>query len=394
MDQGERGVGQVKKPDLRAIEEDDLRARTERFLDELKARGTYKKIYENGHTYVVVQAFQISYESFYKQLERMKDGKGLYGNPILLSAVLHDTSYPASILFGDETDHRSIEANFVLGPGTAQEIQRIVANAILNTEKPMRQLGIKRRINAAFTVLFIAKIFQANKNYGDAINTIFLSYSISSLSLYPHGRVKSMASIDKLAKYHLNALNEEQRKLVGSVLVLAFLIFEIARMSYSLLAITNKCRNRAKELQPDIIGFIYDGGEASGEIRKKVDHIDSLFANIVGKITEGDRLPSFQIPENNLIASISLLENLLSFKFTTPNDDFNDEEMKDFIFKSVINLNEKYSYHMFIMADNDLYQKYDELILRLTAFDKALKSKINLEGACLLSCINGIFQIA
>jgi hypothetical protein len=352
---------QEKLTDFLSSENAGLKARTQRFLDEIKARGTYKKIYEAGHTYAMVKSLNITYLYFCKLLERMNEGKGLYSNPLLLRAVLHDTGYPPGLLFGEEADYKPIEANLVLGPGTAQEIQRIIAHAVLNAEKPMRQLGIKRRINAAFTVLFIAKSFQMEQNYNDAIKILFLSYSISHLSLYPHGRVRAMKSIDALAKYHLNALDEQQEKLLGSVLVLAFIIFEIARMTYSLLAITERCRNLAEDLQPNIIGFMYENNEYPGKIKEMVKNIDEQFSSIVRQATAGDRLPSFVIPKYTLNSSIELLEKLLSFEVTTQSDNSKDE-LKDFIFRSVINLDIKNHYHISVKVNNDLFQQYDKYL--------------------------------
>jgi hypothetical protein len=309
-------------------------------------------------------------------LERMPSGKGLYTHPILLRAVLLDAGYPANALF-EADDDTPLKAEMVLGQGTAEEIRRIIAETIRATERPMRQVGIKRRISAAFTVLFCARSFHTTKKYEDALTTLFFSYSLSNLGLYPHGRIRSMQSIDWLAKYQIKSLNEEQRKLLGSVLVLAFLIFEIERITYSLLAYTEKCKNRPEEVLPEVIGFIFEDKDSQSSIRHNLITIDSIFTDIVKIIIASDILPEFQIPENTLKYSIELLERLLSFKFKE--NESNDSDFMTLIFNNIINLHTKYQYHLYVKIDSNIVNSFDEVHYRLWQFVQHLNGKMTIE---------------
>jgi hypothetical protein len=360
-------VGQKKK----SIDE-DLKKCVGDFLDEIKSRTTFKKLYMSEHTHRVCKNLGITSQYLPKLFERMLDGKGLFCQPVLLGAVLTDMSYPADRLF--VSNRSPLTAEFVLGPGTAQEIQRIISSAIATTEKPIRQLGIRKRIWAGYTILFSAKNFLQNKNYEGALFVLFFMYSVSNLALYPHGRSQAMKSIDLLAKYLLQPLDGEQSKLVGSVLILSYLIFEISRLSYSFIHCTKNCKNRAYELWPLIIGFKNNDSDFLSETTQMVNKIDSIFFEIVQKITSKETLPSFIIPVNTLKASIDLLEKLLDFKLYT-----SDKEKKniiDSLFNYFIQKKEMIDCHFCIEGDN-LTELFDKTINYLTLFREGIKIENN-----------------
>jgi len=81
--------------------------RTLQFIEEVKTRGGFKKLYHAEHTNKIINQQNISLDNFYKLFERMVDGAGLFGNPVLLSAVLKDIAYPADCLFQDDNIHQS-----------------------------------------------------------------------------------------------------------------------------------------------------------------------------------------------------------------------------------------------------------------------------------------------
>jgi hypothetical protein len=350
--------------------DEGLNYRVEIFLGEIHARYPYKKLYDNGHTNAIVRKQKINFSYFQRLFSRMREGKGLFCNPALLGAVLYDMNYPADMLFCN--NRKPLTAEFVLGPGTAKEIQGIIAKAVNVVEKPLHQLGIKKRISAAFSVLMMARFFQNNENYENAMIFLFFQYSISNLSLYPHGRIKSIESIDNLAKFHFTTLDNSQLKLVGSVLVLAYLLFEISRISFSLIKYSNICKNKAVEIWPTIIGFKYDNEKYQNEINCKVIEINNIFSEITGKITSKETLPSFDIPKNTIQTSINLLEKLLDFKISNYNNNVMD--MKELAFNNLINKNRNVIYHFYTVADNNLLILYDNVINILKLFNNNIVS--------------------
>ncbi|WP_010260619.1 hypothetical protein [Treponema primitia] len=362
-----------KMADARIRAEAELKTRTERFLDELQIRhSSFKKLYENGHTHEVVKTFGISYGAFYKLIERMPGGGGLYNNPILLRAVLHDAGYPANYLFETE-DEKPLKAELVLGPGTADEVRRIVSEAVRNSYiKPMRQLGIKRRINAAFVVLTITQILRKNENYANAICILFFSYSKSNLASYPHGRIKSIDAIDNLIRFHFLNWSSEQYTLLGSVLVLAYLLFEIARITYSLLTYTEKSKNKQEELQPEILGFVFDNENTKRNIRSKIVSIEDTFSSVITNITNRNEFPNFVIPSHSINFAIELLAKLLSFEYKYPNNFFTINGDTINMFKYFVDLPTDVTFHSYINVTDELLLLYNKIFNCLTDFNDDL----------------------
>jgi hypothetical protein len=57
-------------------------------------------------------------------------------------------------------------------------MEKIVTNAFQQmTKKPYRQVGLKKRFAAAYTVLLIAKMLKQNNDYTLALHFLFYSYS-------------------------------------------------------------------------------------------------------------------------------------------------------------------------------------------------------------------------
>ena len=167
----------------------DFLYRTEQFIEEVKIRGGINNLYKKEHTNNIVKLQGVTIENFYKLFKRMLNGTGLYSNPILLSAVLKDMAYSADLLFGcpfSQSNHLLDK----LSPSVSMELRDIISTAFQQmSKKPYRQLGLKKRIKAAISVLSIVKMIQQNNNFSFSLQFLFFSYSSMDTRLYPHSQI-------------------------------------------------------------------------------------------------------------------------------------------------------------------------------------------------------------
>ena len=338
--------------------------RIEAFLGEIRVSFPHNLLYTCKHTSDEVKREGISLSYFRKLLERMKEGRGLFCKPILLSAVLRDTGYPPEKLFLDS--NKPTQTELVLSPGLSQAMKNIVSEAILETKRPSRQLGIKKRLEAAMVVLFAATTIHHNKNYEDVFFLLFLTYSNTHRKLYPHGRKNAMRAIDNLAKAHISSMSPEQNKKMGSVLLLGFLLFEIERIGYSFVSAEGKYRKATPQSKPEIMGFVYSQDVTASALVKLLNKIDSLFLAITEITTNNIFSVGFNIPNKTLEESINALNKILSLKIEI--DSPKSFTFSNYFFDCLTGLNPEEKPHYYSEADNELIQQLAKIAEYLQLF--------------------------
>ena len=338
--------------------------RVEAFLGEIKVSFPHNLLYACEHTSDEVKREEISLPYFRKLLERMKKGGGLFCKPILLGAVLRDTGYPPERLFLDSNNASQTE--LVLSPGLSQAMKNIVTEAILETKRPSRQLGIKKRLEAAMVVLFAATNIHQKKNYEDVFFLLFLTYSNTHRKLYPHGRKNAMRAIDNLAKAHISSMSPEQNRKMGSVLLLGFLLFEIERIGNTFISAAGKYRKSTSQTKPEIMGFVYSQDVTVSALVKLLNKIDSLFLKITEITTNNIFFSDFKIPNKTLDESVLVLKKLLSLKI-----EINSPEsftFADYFFACLIGLNPEVKPNYYSEADNELIEQLAKIAEYLQLF--------------------------
>ena len=243
----ETQAGNNKNPGK--ISDEKFLQRVEAFLAEIRLSFPYIFLYYHEYINKIVISENINQKYFKTLFDRMRDGKGLFSKPHLLGAILEATGYPASRLFQD--GKKPLPAELVLSPGLGLAIENIVTKALLNPKKTQRQLGTKKSIEAATNVWFAAACFQNTKNYEAVFPILFASYSAKQRKLYQDNRMLVMKAIIPLAKHHFSITEPEQTGLLGSVLLLAYEIFEIERIGYSFISAAGKYSKAAPSRKPE-----------------------------------------------------------------------------------------------------------------------------------------------
>ena len=354
------------------------RRRTQRFIEEVEARGGYKKIYQAEHTNIIIQQQHISLDNFYKLFERMVDGGGLFAKPVLLSAILRDMAYPADCLFQDNNIPLS-STTLELGPGVANELKNIMCEAFQEiSKKTPHQASFMKRILGANCILTRAKEFR-EKDYLKAINYLFYQYSIFDHRLYPHSQSRDIEQVDKLCKYCM----EYNSVVSGSLLTLAFLLYEINKISNSLLYFTTLCRKRPEARRPLIEGFLFKDNLSETDVRHHLSFIQKSFEKVVNKYFDSELIKlnngtimkleeKLSLTNTNVIQCLQYaekcLEKIINFEIKAGVKSSSGRGMIDFQFDMLVGLNPKISPHFRVIFDTSLNDDLKYLSTYLTNF--------------------------
>jgi hypothetical protein len=373
-------TGKTDKP--LSKEQDDLKRRAEAFLDEIKARGGFKRLYSAEHTNEIARQQGIELGYFYKLLNCMPKGSGLYRKPALLSAVLKDTAYPAELLFMDTADPPAPVTLNKLGPGVAREIQEIVANAFQQiAKKPPRQVGLRRMISTAFSILSIAKLLQQKNDYQLAFQYLFYSFSSQDLKSFPHSRTKDIEAVDKLCKHCIRYNSEDG----GSLLTLSYLLYAIYKIGNSLIWVTERSKTLPPAKIPMINGIDFKDNLSSSAFRSYLHTIPELFNEITRKYLEGKYkevtdtdeyvINCYRYPplSNTTISQCikyaqECLEKMITFNITIGTESLSGPNFEDYGFDTIVGLDPKITPRFTVKFDASLLDDFKLLDENLKNF--------------------------
>ncbi len=212
--------------------------RIDRFINELKSRGQIASIYTSGAmTSRIVKARSMSIHAFYKCFERMHIGKGLLTDPILLSAVLTDCSYPADYIFRENESTYQAQTELLVSEYTIQVIQDAVIKAINHKEKKDKTNdSILKKMSLATTILNQCTLmYEQPSILMFSHQNLIMNIALKNPQYYPIGKSKNMEAISSLCYFYYDYVDKLSELITdySKLLCMSFLIHEIRMLLLS-----------------------------------------------------------------------------------------------------------------------------------------------------------------
>jgi hypothetical protein len=267
-------------PSLEKVIEESMVKRVDEFLKTIRSqKKTLKKLYETGKTGTLLKERGTELSTFQRAVSRMRKGIGLFNDPILLTAILDDTGYPAHALFSDDNEPK-INMNLIIGPGTTDSLENIIYRAVQEAQNPETRIAkIEKRLIAANEVYSNVNLFCHAKNFTLSLNNLFLKHSKIKPEIYKHREDKQLAQVDKLIKYIYKNMHNIQEKNndFGKLLSLAYVLFEIIRICKAFIFYSEKKKRKTLPLKSNYEGFVFHSDYSKKNIENYIKEINNVF---------------------------------------------------------------------------------------------------------------------
>jgi hypothetical protein len=363
---------------LENAEKQLLVKRVDEFIKTIHSqKGTFEKLYENGKTGSLLKERRTKLTAFRKTISRMREGIGLFNDPILLAAILEDTGYPAQALFSD-VNTPSMNMNLVLGPGTVDSLENIIFRAVQNAQKPITRIAkLEKRLSSAGEVHRLVGWFIFTKNYSLAFFFLFWDHSKVKPQIYKHWGVENnqMEYINNLIIFIFKNLFSStfESNNFGKLLSLAYIVFEITRTCKSLIVYTNKKKLKTLSHQTKYEGFIFPDNYSCNKLE---DSLRTIKKNTEKIINSAIKNGNVIIPDKNetITGLWTILGKLLpdNFKEVFSHDTISQEINLEFVLFSPKGINKQIvRTRLICKIDNDFISTMEKSILSIKEINEA-----------------------
>jgi hypothetical protein len=269
----------------------------------------------------------------------MREGIGLLTDPILLTAILEDTGYPAQSLFNDNITP-AMNMNMVLGPGTVNSLENIIYRAVQDAQSPVTRVAkIEKRLTAAMKIFGIVQMLINSNDFSMAVYFLFANHSKMSPRLYRHFEDKNLSQIDNLIRCIIKNHSKNTQEInnnFGKLLSLCYIIFEVTRISSSFIIYSKKRKNGTLSPKSKYRGFDFHNNYSKQNLEKDIKLINEKTEDIVNAVTKNGNI-IFNDGNDLISCSNLLLCKLLQkdFDFSYYSDLLSQDKIKDnMLFKS------------------------------------------------------------
>lgn len=248
---------------LRSQAEKLIRDNAVRFLASLHDSIGFNKLYAEGQTHELVETRSLSLGGFYKLLERMREGGGLYRDPVLLSAVLADTGISADSLF--QSSRKSSEKVSI--SALTEQGNSTIGQGNDDSEKQSRRGSLKVRLRSALNIVYLVQALRLKDSFDQAYLLLYINYSRLRPGAYPHFRARPfLRPLDILLSMYRenNSFTSMQQERIGRLITLAYIQNEIAIISRAYHRNTEIQKHRKGYTPNRLLHFEFEGvSEAS-----------------------------------------------------------------------------------------------------------------------------------
>jgi hypothetical protein len=293
--------------------EKTVRERAERFLAVLHASISIKKLYAEGQTHEIVKARGLSLGAFYKQLERMLEGGGLYRDPVLLSAVLSDTGISVESLFhrSRNTTEQTTSSDL---PEQDMSVQNVADQAKGGLQKPLRRTSLKVRLRSALNIVYLIQALRSNDSYEHAYLSLYLNYSRLKPGAYPHFRARSfLQPLDSLLSMYINnpSSTSMQQERIGRLITLAYILREIEALSRAYYRNTLIYKHNIGSTSLMLLRFEFENTSETSFFNA-LNNVPTRFKNNIGEMrSQSPNDPIWYVSDDLINSAICILVYLV-----------------------------------------------------------------------------------